>query len=188
MNEIIFKVVVLGGIGVGKTSIVRRYVHGIYTENYKTTIGVDFAQKMIRNDNELYKINLYDISGQERYGNMTRIYYKSTDAAIIVYDLSRNSTLEEAIKWKNDLDNKIPVSVPTILVGNKSDKYEIYNEDMIRQICKDNGFISFFTTSASSGTNIDDIFDFIIKTIPRKNIKEENIVHIDLKMDKNNCC
>jgi Ras-related protein Rab-32 len=108
VKEYLFKVLVVGDIGTGKTSIIKRYVHSIFSNHYKATIGVDFALKMINLDNEtVVRLQLWDIAGQERFGNMTRVYYKEALGALIVFDVTRVSTFEAVQKWKNDIDSKV---------------------------------------------------------------------------------
>ena len=86
-EEYLFKLLILGDVGTGKTAIIKRYVHGTFNANYKSTIGVDFALKVIQRDEHTsIRIQLWDIAGQERFGNMTRVYYREAKAAVVVFD------------------------------------------------------------------------------------------------------
>jgi Ras-related protein Rab-32 len=108
-KEFLFKVLVVGDMATGKTAIIRRCVEGAFSENYKTTIGVDFALKTIKwGSNTHVYLQLWDIAGQERYGNLTRVYYKEAVAAFVVFDLTRNSSFESVKRWKDDIDNVRP--------------------------------------------------------------------------------
>ncbi|XP_019849877.1 PREDICTED: ras-related protein Rab-32-like isoform X1 [Amphimedon queenslandica] len=90
IKEILYKVLVVGNFGVGKTSVIRRYTSGIFSPHYKLTIGVDFALKtLIWDEHTKINMQLWDIAGHERFGHMTRVYYKYAIAAIIVFDLTR---------------------------------------------------------------------------------------------------
>ena len=120
------QVLVVGDLGVGKTSLIQRYVHNIFNREYKATIGVDFAYKLIQvNHNKVVRLQLWDIGGQERFGNMTRVYYREAVGAIIVFDLTRHGTLETVKKWKADIDAKVRLQdayetpIPVILLANK---------------------------------------------------------------------
>merc|ERR1712232_977657 len=109
LNEYLYKVLVVGDIGTGKTSIIKRYVHNIFSMHYKSTIGVDFALKVINwDENSVVRLQLWDIAGQERFGNMTRV-----------------STFEAVQKWKSDIDAKVFLSdnrpIPVVLLANKCD-------------------------------------------------------------------
>merc|ERR1719420_2009997 len=126
VTEYLYKVLVVGDIGTGKTSIIKRFVHNIFSMHYKSTIGVDFALKVINWDaNTVVRLQLWDIAGQERFGNMTRVYYRDAAAAFVVFDLTRRTTFEAVRKWKEDLDSKVITTdgakIPTILLANKSD-------------------------------------------------------------------
>ncbi len=113
MEDDMFKILIVGDINSGKTSIAKRYTSGNFDRNYKATIGVDFAVKhLVWADSEIEQskqitIQLWDIAGQDRYSSMTRIYYKGAFAAIIVFDITRSETFENVIKWKGDLDEKV---------------------------------------------------------------------------------
>eukprot|EP00730_Choanoeca_flexa_P015707 TRINITY_DN7274_c0_g1_i1.p1 TRINITY_DN7274_c0_g1~~TRINITY_DN7274_c0_g1_i1.p1 ORF type:complete len:178 (+),score=46.18 TRINITY_DN7274_c0_g1_i1:94-627(+) len=125
-KEHLFKVLVVGDIGTGKTSIIKRYVHSMFSSHYKATIGVDFALKVINLDEDtVVRLQLWDIAGQERFGNMTRVYYKEAVGAFIVFDVTRVSTFEAVQKWKADIDNKVFLpdgsKIPVVLLANKCD-------------------------------------------------------------------
>lgn len=90
----------------GKTSIIKRFVHNIFSMHYKSTIGVDFALKVINWDpSTVVRLQLWDIAGQERFGNMTRVYYREAVGAFVVFDVTRVATFEAVQKWKNDIDS-----------------------------------------------------------------------------------
>eukprot|EP01010_Urceolus_cornutus_P001336 NODE_1875_length_726_cov_226.859675_g1460_i0.p1 GENE.NODE_1875_length_726_cov_226.859675_g1460_i0~~NODE_1875_length_726_cov_226.859675_g1460_i0.p1 ORF type:complete len:136 (+),score=32.68 NODE_1875_length_726_cov_226.859675_g1460_i0:58-408(+) len=111
MNEdhsILYKVIIVGERGTGKTCVVRRFVHNVFQMNTKTTIGCDFALKPItRANSHPITLQLWDIAGQERYGQMTRVYYQAAVGAVVVYDVSRPDTFETVPKWKSDIDTKV---------------------------------------------------------------------------------
>uniref|UniRef100_A0A8I5NC13 Ras-related protein Rab n=2 Tax=Euarchontoglires TaxID=314146 RepID=A0A8I5NC13_PAPAN len=155
-KEHLYKLLVIGDLGVGKTSIIKRYVHQNFSSHYRATIGVDFALKVLHWDPEtVVRLQLWDIAGQERFGNMTRVYYREAMGAFIVFDVTRPATFEAVAKWKNDLDSKLtlpngkPVSV--VLLANKCDqgKDVLMNNGLkMDQFCKEHGFVGWFETSA----------------------------------------
>jgi len=149
--------------------LVRQYVHKTFSNNYKSTIGallslprlpprllsaphtrpratgVDFALKLIRwDDHTQVRLQLWDIAGQERFGNMTRVYYKEAVGAIVVYDVNRAPTFEAVKKWKNDIDNKVMIPsgmIPTILLANKCDLLkDPVDKAELMKFCADNDF------------------------------------------------
>lgn len=172
-KEHLYKLLVIGDLGVGKTSIIKRYVHQNFSSHYRATIGVDFALKVLHWDAEtVVRLQLWDIAGQERFGNMTRVYYREAMGAFIVFDVTRPATFEAVAKWKNDLDSKLtlpngkPVSV--VLLANKCDqgKDVLMNNGLkMDQFCKEHGFVGWFETSAKENINIDEASRCLVKHI-----------------------
>merc|ERR1711990_832349 len=123
VREYLYKVLVVGDANTGKTSIIKRFVHGIFSNNYKATIGVDFALKVLEwDDNTIVRLQLWDIAGQERFGNMTRVYYKEALGAIVVFDITSMKSFEAVQRWKNDIDEKVKLAdgkpIPVVLLAN----------------------------------------------------------------------
>merc|ERR1712227_634046 len=174
MVEFLFKVLVIGDIGVGKTSLIKRYVHHIFGQTYKPTIGVDFALKVINWDPEpLIRLQLWDIAGQERFGTMTRVCYRDAVAALIVFDISRQTTFEAVSKWKQDLDSKVMLAdgspVPCILLANKCDSVDPEELEkkkaMLDEFVSEKGFTGWYQTSAKENINIDEATSRLITTV-----------------------
>ncbi|KAJ7342026.1 hypothetical protein JRQ81_008412 [Phrynocephalus forsythii] len=204
-REHLFKVLVIGELGVGKTSIIKRYVHQLFSQHYRATIGVDFALKVLHWDSRtLVRLQLWDIAGQERFGNMTRVYYKEAVGAFVVFDVTRGSTFEAVSKWKHDLDSKVLLPngspIPAVLLANKCDQKQENEPNLsnMDQFCKEGGFAGWFETSAKDNINIDEAARFLVENI-LANLKtfpnEENDVG-KLKLDldpmkaesKSQCC
>lgn len=192
-REYLFKVLVIGELGVGKTSIIKRYVHQLFSQHYRATIGVDFALKVISWDsNTLVRLQLWDIAGQERFGNMTRVYYKEAVGAFIVFDVTRSSTFEAVLKWKNDLDNKVKLAdgspIPAVLLANKCDQKDgtKNSPSMMDQFCKENGFAGWFETSAKENRNIEEAARFLVENILAndKGLPNEDIDITKVKLDQ----
>ncbi|TEA29540.1 hypothetical protein DBR06_SOUSAS510108, partial [Sousa chinensis] len=203
-REHLFKVLVIGELGVGKTSIIKRYVHQLFSQHYRATIGVDFALKVLNWDSRtLVRLQLWDIAGQERFGNMTRVYYKEAVGAFVVFDISRGSTFEAVLKWKSDLDSKVHLPngnpIPAVLLANKCDqkKDSGQNTPEMDQFCKEHGFTGWFETSAKDNINIDEASRFLVENILANHQSfpnEENDGRIKLdeetvkKENKSQCC
>ncbi|KAJ5078481.1 ras-related protein rab-32 [Anaeramoeba ignava] len=196
----LFKILIVGAPGCGKTSIIRRYTEGHFTPNYKSTIGVDFATKELSLSKHKITLQLWDIAGQERCGAMTHIYYKSAAFAIIVFDSSRKQTLEEAAKWKNDvsgnafLPNGKPI--PMFLFANKSDLEPEVSQESIEEFSQQNGFVRWFFTSAKEDTNIDeamrtlaqDLIELDIHPINREGVNLRDNSDQVKKKTNSGCC
>ncbi|KAG0017898.1 Ras- protein Rab-38 [Entomortierella chlamydospora] len=153
IREYLYKILVIGDVGTGKTSIIKRYVHNIFSTNYKSTIGVDFALKVIQwSPDTVIRLQLWDIAGQER-GNMARVYYREAVAALIVYDVTRPKTFEAVKRWKADLDSKVSLPdslgggpIHTVLLANKTDLQENaagVSAEAMDRFCKEHGFLKW---------------------------------------------
>ncbi|KAK4886513.1 hypothetical protein RN001_002784 [Aquatica leii] len=179
-KELMFKVVVIGDFGVGKTSIIKRYAEGIYSTSYKITIGIDFSIKKLNwNENTHIIIQLWDVAGHERFGSLTSVYYRYAAAAIIVFDLTRPETFKSVKKWLYDLRSKIAKSVPIILLANKGDVNISNVPSCIIDFCDKNDILAWFVTSAKDDTNIDEAMFILIKTIYEDyNNKEYSVPYI----------
>jgi len=183
VTEYLYKILVVGDIGTGKTSIIKRFVHNIFSMHYKSTIGVDFALKVINWDPKTeVRLQLWDIAGQERFGNMTRVYYKEAVGAFIVFDVTRISTFEAVAKWKADIDAKVTYGpddkpIPVVLLANKCDLAKeggyVKNATEMDKYTNENGFIKWFETSAKDNVNIDKAAKFLVQHILENDIRRK---------------
>jgi len=205
VQEYLYKILVVGDIGTGKTSIIKRFVHGIFSMHYKSTIGVDFALKVINWDPKTeVRLQLWDIAGQERFGNMTRVYYKEAVGAMIVFDVTRVSTFEAVAKWKADIDAKVTYGaeenpIPVVLLANKCDLAKegfVKTGNEMDKYVKDNGFLNWFETSAKDNINIDKAAKCLVEYILKNdNRRQETTKKVDLvqpggpdKAPEGGCC
>uniref|UniRef100_A0A1B6CA05 Ras-related protein Rab n=1 Tax=Clastoptera arizonana TaxID=38151 RepID=A0A1B6CA05_9HEMI len=181
-RECLYKILVIGELGTGKTSIIKRYVHQFFSQHYRATIGVDFALKVLNWDqNTIIRLQLWDIAGQERFGNMTRVYYKEAVGAFIVFDVTRSATFDAVLKWKQDLDAKVQLadggSIPCVLLANKCDQQKegiVNNPARMEEYCKENNFSGWFETSAKENINIDDAAKNLVSQILQNDKVSQN--------------
>uniref|UniRef100_A0ABD2WDK2 Ras-related protein Rab n=1 Tax=Trichogramma kaykai TaxID=54128 RepID=A0ABD2WDK2_9HYME len=172
-KEYLFKILVIGELGTGKTSIIKRYVHQFFSQHYRATIGVDFALKVLNWDSQtIIRLQLWDIAGQERFGSMTRVYYKEAVGAFIVFDVTRSATLDAVIKWKQDLDSKLQLvdgsPIPCVLLANKCDQQKeglVNSITKMNEYCEDKGFAGWFETSAKNNINIEEAANFLVNQV-----------------------
>ncbi|RXG58234.1 Ras-related protein Rab-32 [Armadillidium vulgare] len=190
-KEHLYKILVIGELGTGKTSIIKRYVHQFFCQHYRATIGVDFALKVLNwDENTVIRLQLWDIAGQERFGNMTRVYYKQAVGAFIVFDVSNGKTFDAVTKWKNDLDSKVTLpdgsNIPAVLLANKCDQPKegvVSNASKMDDYCRERKFAGWFETSAKEDINIDEATKFLISKI-LNNEKEGLMVEDYVDKDK----
>jgi small GTP-binding protein len=165
MSKFCFKTIIIGDLNVGKTSLINRYVHNNFHENYKATIGVDLYKKELKYNTKRVSLQLWDTAGLERFRSITKMYYTGSSYCIIVFDMSNLESFQNAINmWLNDVIEFNPYSV-IILVGNK---YDIANEKVINIVNKwidENSNIIYFKTSLNDRSSINNIFDFIMNNI-----------------------
>lgn len=177
MAERLYKVCVVGDVGVGKTSFTKKLVHDLFSIHYKSTIGVDFSLKVIKeviNEQEVTsRIQLWDLSGNERHGNMTNVYYKGAVGAFILCDAPRPNTLDGAKRWKQDLDKKLSLDMykettcPFILLICKSDLVDELDTTLYDNFCLENNIHSWLAISNKNGDNVNNAINVmhnIIKT------------------------
>eukprot|EP00045_Choanoeca_perplexa_P006322 m.53757 g.53757 ORF g.53757 m.53757 type:complete len:230 (-) comp13581_c0_seq1:1332-2021(-) len=189
MSDVVYapqKVLVLGNSSVGKSSLISRYVNDKFDSKYLTTLGADMAVKSLNlKDGSTLRLHLWDIAGQERFGQLTRSYYKDAHAAIIVFDLTQPASLTDIERWRLELVDKVlkpdGTPVPILLVGNKADlkdqrrvtREEIEKAkqsegrkswlwgELERLIVGVTGVIAFAETSAKTGQGVDAAFEYI---------------------------
>ena len=189
-----FKILFLGGIGVGKTCIINRYVKNIFINDQTPTIGIDYKSKIVIYNSKKIKLKIFDTSGQERFHTLTKNYYRGADGIIMVFDLKRSETFDELTYWIEEINKNCDKNkIGLILVGNKNDG----NLDE-RKISREQGnkiaelynFI-YIETSAVTNDNIKECFDLMVKTLFEKNvndcnnIKNNNEEKEDIDIDKN---
>ncbi|PNF21590.1 Ras-related protein Rab-7L1 [Cryptotermes secundus] len=160
--EKLFKVIIIGDPTVGKTSFVQRYVENSYKRDYKGTVGVDFALKVVKwSETRTAKLQLWDIAGQERFTWMTRVYYKDSHGCVIMFDLTNRNSFINSLKWKRDVDSKCRLPdgspIPCMLLANKCDLQHRQVDQMeIEELYKEHNFIGWTETSAKEGIMVDD--------------------------------
>lgn len=117
----LFKVILVGDAGVGKTAMVRRFTKGFFPFQEAPTIGVDMSVKTVVVDGEKVKFKIWDSAGQERFKSITTSYYRNADAAIIVYSVDDEDSFHSLYRWTKELDRCGKDGLVRIIVGNKSD-------------------------------------------------------------------
>ena len=170
----IFKVVLIGDSGVGKTNILSRYVRDEFSIETKSTVGVEFGSKIVKVSNQTIKVQIWDTAGQERYKAITTAYYKGAKGAFVVYDISKKDSFTNVDKWIGELKTHGDAEVCVLLVGNKCDLEEQRQVTTEEAAKKSEVYdIAFCETSAMQAVNIEKVFSIMIEEIAKKVIKKE---------------
>lgn len=164
--DMIFKIVIVGDSGVGKTNILLRYLKNEFDTQTKATVGVEFGTKKTRIENSSIKAQIWDTAGQERYRSITSAYYKGAHGALVVYDITRKSSFDSVEKWLSDLKNNGEEKMVIMVIGNKCDM-ETSRAVPIEEgegKAQRNG-VAFLETSALNATNVEKAFDGLINKL-----------------------
>jgi len=184
------KVVLLGGSGVGKTSLITRFVSSSFNDKQSTTIGGYFINKeiFIEKYNKDIKLNIWDTAGQERYRSLTKFFYKDAKIIIFTYDITNNDSFDELKNyWFEQLKNLSMENIVIGIAGNKSDLIEeekVSEEDAREYASKINA--SFRLTSALNNIGVEELFkELIEKYIDKFGIESLINKDINIKITKN---
>jgi len=176
LAETLFKVVVTGDSGVGKTNIITRFTTNEFSLESKATIGVEFGHAEVQvQDGSTVKVQIWDTAGQERFRAITRGYYRGAVGALIVYDITKSSSFTNVEKWLNELHEHADENIVVMLVGNKTDlkaSREVSTEEASK-FAKAKGLL-YIETSALEGDNVKEAFTQIINEIAARKGKKED--------------
>ena len=169
------KLIICGEGYVGKTTIRERYIGIKFRSNYLQTIGADFTTKNQElKDGSLIKLQIWDLAGQQAFANTRELYYKGTDGALLVYDVTQPHTADKVFEWLDDIKKVLPLPLSMTLVANKIDLRNSVTpsvttdqgEVIASKLSQLNGeTVSFIESSAKTGENIESIFETLAQTV-----------------------
>ena len=171
------KIVLLGEAGVGKTSIITRYISGSFSQIVMTSTGSSFVAKKIElEDKKKVKLQIWDTAGQEKYRSLAKIFYQSAAVAVLVYDITLKKSFEQIKEyWVKEIKENAPEDIIIAIAANKSDDYlnQEVTMDEGKELAKSLDAL-FICTSAKLGNGIDDLFKLSGEKFlnPNKNIAE----------------
>jgi len=157
--DYLFKLVLIGDSGVGKSCLLLRFADDNFTDSYISTIGVDFRFRTVTIDKKTVKLQIWDTAGQERFRTITSAYYRGADGIIMVYDVTSPESFDHVEEWLSEVDRYANENTAKLLVGNKADLIEEkqVSEETAQRFADKLG-ISFLETSAKTATNVDAAF------------------------------
>jgi len=162
----VLKTLIAGEGGVGKTTLLHRYIEGVFMKDTKMTIGVEFHLKELIIDDTKVLLQIWDFGGQERFRFLLKSYAKGAKGAVIMFDLTRPLTLENIEDWVNICRGDQP-DFPIIFVGSKTDLTEFINieEDFILEILDKYNLFNYIRVSSKTGQNVEFTFELLAREI-----------------------
>lgn len=199
----ILKVIILGDSGVGKTSLMHRYVNDKYSQQYKATIGADFLTKEVTIDNDkTATMQVWDTAGQERFQSLGVAFYRGADCCVLVYDVTNLKSFSNVKSWRDEFlvhaNVGSPETFPFVMLGNKidaEDSKKVVNTKAAQDMAKSLGNMPLFFTSAKTAINVDVAFDEIARCALQQNQNDadafeedfNDAINIQLDTDTNSC-
>lgn len=168
-----FKICIFGEGGVGKTSLTKRYVTGLFDENIKVTIGLDFYMKNLEINGKSISLQIWDFAGESRFRFLLPGYVRGASGAIFMYDITRYASIKQIDAWLEVFNQGLisfDKEIPKIMVGGKADlsqKRSIKSEDAIK-MAKAQNFMGFIECSSKTGENVEKIFTTLSKAMMDK--------------------
>ena len=204
--QYIFKLILIGNSGVGKSSIIQRYMKNTFEESYKCTIGVDFLMKTLNLNGKTVKLQLWDTAGQEKYKSMVASYYRGANVALVVFDITSHASFDSLPVWIENYYKNGPEEKNIILIGNKKDMEESRQvTQQEAEIFSETNNMMYFETSAKEGDNIEYIFTYAAEKLleyygkPDENnikrqmnnndkLQSQSFTEIRIEEHKKGCC
>ena len=185
-RDVLFKILLIGDSGVGKTSVIMRYTKNLFNEDYLNSIGVDFKSKDLYIEEKKIKLQIWDTAGQERFRTITSSYYRGAHAIAVVFDLTKRQSYDHVKRWMEDINKYAKENVLKFLVGNKSDlKDEIQVSYEEARALASQMKTTYFSVSAKKNENINEFFEAATKLFLIKfDLYEEDNQRVVLKKNQ----
>ncbi len=166
-NDYIFKICLLGYYGVGKTSLVYRWIENRFSKDFKSTLGVNLLKKKLTIDGNSISVQIWDLGGQDSYQNLRKLYIEGAQGALAVFDVTNRTSFSVLSEWITSFKDLRP-DAPILLIGNKIDLDDIaVKEEEVKAFASQNHMEHMFT-SAKTGHQVEDAFQELILTILRQ--------------------
>jgi len=158
--DFLYKLLLIGDSGVGKSCLLLRFADDAFTENFISTIGVDFKIKTLTLEGKRVKLQIWDTAGQERFQTITTSYYRGANGIVIVFDVTNQSSFENVRKWLDDVERHASPNIVKLLIGNKCDlEHKRVIDYHTAKALADRLNIPYLETSAKASTNVNEAFE-----------------------------
>ncbi|XP_070789025.1 ras-related protein Rab-23 [Pituophis catenifer annectens] len=179
--EVAIKVVVVGNGAVGKSSMIQRYCKGIFTKDYKKTIGVDFLEREMQVNDEDVRLMLWDTAGQEEFDAITKAYYRGAQACVLVFSTVDRESFEAIPTWREKVVSEVG-EIPTVLVQNKIDllDYSCIKNEEAEALAKKLK-LRFYRASVKEDLNVTEVFRYLaekyLQKLKQRIMEDPEVVH-----------
>ncbi|XP_070834306.1 ras-related protein Rab-23 [Chaetodon trifascialis] len=179
--EVAIKVVVVGNGAVGKSSMIQRYCKGVFTKDYKKTIGVDFLERQILVNDEEVRLMLWDTAGQEEFDAITKAYYRGAQACVLVFSTTDRESFQAIDSWREKVEAEVG-DIPTVLVQNKIDLLEetVIKTEEAEALAK-RLKLRFYRASVKEDLNVNEVFKYLaekyLQRLKQQTAEETEVVH-----------
>ena len=162
--DYLFKIVLIGDSGIGKSCLLLRFADDSFTENFISTIGVDFRFRTLNVDERNIKLQIWDTAGQERFRTITSAYYRGADGIILVYDKTKRDTFDHVEEWLSEVEKFSDEHTVKFIIGNKSDMEEVVTAEE-GEAKAEKLKVNFIETSAKTADNVDLAFTMMAQEL-----------------------
>jgi len=172
MTDVTFKILLIGDAGVGKSSLLVRFINDVYNEGPDPAVGIDFLAKTIELDGKKIKMQVWDTAGQERFRTITSSYYRGAHGVILMYDVLDKVSFENVKRWVSEIDRYAGEDTPKFLVGTKIDDSNRQVSPAEGQDLADSLSIPWTEVSAKANTNVTGLFELVARALLKKTADE----------------
>jgi len=164
--DFLFKMLLIGDSGVGKSNLLSRFADDTYEESHIATIGVDFKIRTLDVDGSKVKLQIWDTAGQERFRTITSTYYRGAHGIVVVYDVTDQESFRNVKYWMQEIEKYAAAGVTKLVVGNKCDlsSKKLVSYDEAKDLAESVG-VQFFETSAKNAHNVEQAFYIMAEAI-----------------------
>ena len=165
-QDYLFKMIIIGNSGVGKSCLMRRVTTNEFSEDHEVTVGVEFGSLLVKMEETVLKLQIWDTAGQERFKTITSSYYKGAHGIIVTYDITDRESFSAIENWMNEVEKHASDNISRILVGNKSDMIDAkqISSNEGRQLAERYN-ARFIETSAKNSKNVEEAFILLVSQL-----------------------